>query len=252
MMYWTVFTHLCVWGSVVVYFSIVLIAYSNLFHYSFEGVSVNVMLTGEFWLTQVIVVLILLLPVVAVRFYCATTHPSLTERVRWSQRYRPRESRLTAEQWDDIQMEEIAKTKRRHSRLSQQRGYAFSHQEGFGDLIMNGKMGSVSVQSDWKSDDDDDLVWDVKGVGSDGGSRPKGVQLTDMIDNGNRLQVIDRVSSDAGSRPTIDKGNPEGDKSMSGLSDGRIHRQDSTSGNTEVYADPKVPDAIQGPGDNMI
>jgi len=82
-----------------------------------------------FWFTSLLTTVVLLLPVVAWRFYRSDVHPTLADRVRLLQRHsqiRPRE--------------EFRPFSGRRSRRSTRSGYAFAHTEGFGRLITSGKM----------------------------------------------------------------------------------------------------------------
>lgn len=81
MNYWTGINHLFVWGSIVCYFAVTLILYTSWFEYSYEGVAVNIMATGNFWFSILVCVVILLVPIVTERFYYSDTRPTLTDKV---------------------------------------------------------------------------------------------------------------------------------------------------------------------------
>lgn len=83
--YWTIFNHLTIWGSLLLYF---ILDYS--YNYSIQGAYVGTltmaMNEGMFWFTTIITVIILTIPVLAWRFYLADIKPSLSDRVRLKQR----------------------------------------------------------------------------------------------------------------------------------------------------------------------
>jgi hypothetical protein len=128
--YWTGFNHFVVWGSIVFYFVFTYVFYIDYFEYSYMGTASAVMGTAQFWLTLTLAVTANLLPVVVTRFWRIETQPTLSHRLR-------------------VKQQMLSKTKsgelilRKHSlRRSMQSfkrsGYAFSHMEGFGRLIMSG------------------------------------------------------------------------------------------------------------------
>ena len=89
------------------------------------------MSTATFWFTLVLTVVVLLVPVIAERFYYIDTKPTLSERVRLKQRVQKSKSRST----------EFAlrrQSLQRRSTRSMRSSYAFAHQEGFGELITSG------------------------------------------------------------------------------------------------------------------
>jgi hypothetical protein len=82
-----------------------------------------------FWFTSLLTTVVLLLPVVAWRFYRSDVHPTLADKVRLLQRHAKIKPK-----------EEFRPFSGRRSRRSVRSGYAFAHQEGFGRLITSGKM----------------------------------------------------------------------------------------------------------------
>lgn len=92
--------------------------------------------SGQFWFTMIIIVIILLFPVIAIRFYNITVHPTLSDRCRIRQRYL-RKKALT-QPYDPYVRRKSSSAFR--SRRSIRSGYAFAHQEGFGHLITSGKI----------------------------------------------------------------------------------------------------------------
>ena len=88
-----------------------------------------------FWITAMLIFAVLLIPVIAVRFYYVHVHPTLSDRVRLKQR----RIRIKAEPSEpQIIMPQLLRRPSR--RKSMRSGYAFAHQEGFGRLIMSGKI----------------------------------------------------------------------------------------------------------------
>ena len=96
------------------------------------GSARNVMSTANFWFTLILTVTILLVPVVAERFYFIDTRPTLTDKVRLKQKI----SKSKAKTGELILRR--ASTMRRSTRSIGRSGYAFAHQEGFGRLITSG------------------------------------------------------------------------------------------------------------------
>ena len=138
-----------IWGSIFFYFAFTFVFYSELFDYTYLGSAENVMGTANFMFTLILTVTILLLPVVAARFYQIDTRPTLTEKVRLKQRISKSKSKSA-----DLILRR-ASTMRRSQR-SLRSGYAFAHQEGFGELITTGsimqiKRARISTVSSLKS-----------------------------------------------------------------------------------------------------
>ena len=130
--YWTIFNHVVVWGSILFYFGFTFIFYSDFFSYSYVGTARNLMTTANFWFTLILTVTILLVPVVAERFYMMDTRPTLTDKVRFKMQrssMKTRTGQIILRRHSTL----------RHSFRSVNRsGYAFSHTEGFGRLITTG------------------------------------------------------------------------------------------------------------------
>jgi len=127
--YWTVFNHITIWGSLVFYFILT-------FFYNFvvAGKHIGTLATamGEptFWFTVLLTTVVLIVPVVAWRFYTVDVHPTLTDRARLVQRSaRVRHKEAQPRPFSG-----------RRSRRSVRSGYAFAHSEGFGRLITSGRI----------------------------------------------------------------------------------------------------------------
>uniref|UniRef100_A0AAX7UMB1 Phospholipid-transporting ATPase n=1 Tax=Astatotilapia calliptera TaxID=8154 RepID=A0AAX7UMB1_ASTCA len=123
--FWTVFNHVFVWGSLGSYFIIMFALHSqtlfrifpNQFH--FVGSAQSTLLQPVVWLTIALATAICIVPVLAFRFLKLDLKPQLSDTVR--KHTKTQQGRLGA---------------RGGSRRS---GYAFAHQEGFGELITSGK-----------------------------------------------------------------------------------------------------------------
>lgn len=128
--YWTICNHIMIWGSLLWYFTL-----DSFYNYVIGGPYVGALakaVTGStFWLTTMLTVIILMVPVLAWRFYSFDCHPSLADRIRMKQRQskqlRPK-------------MEMLRTPSARRSRRSLRSSYAFAHEEGFGRLITSGKI----------------------------------------------------------------------------------------------------------------
>ncbi|XP_078283641.1 putative phospholipid-transporting ATPase IM [Rhinoraja longicauda] len=131
--YWTAVNHFFIWGSVMVYFSILFAMHSNgLFsifpsQFPFVGNARNSLIHVSVWLIIIVTTVLCIIPVVGFRFLKVDLKPSLSDKVRYMQRAR-RKQRPTQHR-----MRRVNRTSSRRS------GYAFAHQEGFGELITSGR-----------------------------------------------------------------------------------------------------------------
>uniref|UniRef100_A0A6Q2XRX0 Phospholipid-transporting ATPase n=1 Tax=Esox lucius TaxID=8010 RepID=A0A6Q2XRX0_ESOLU len=131
--YWTAVNHLFVWGSLAVYFAILLAMQSDgLFsifpsQFPYIGTARSCLAQWSVWLVILLTTAVCVLPGMAVRFLKTDLYPTLTDKVRRlqkaSRKQGPREQNLR-------------RVRRTSSRRS---GYAFSHQQGYGELITSGK-----------------------------------------------------------------------------------------------------------------
>eukprot|EP00112_Aurelia_sp_Birch-Aquarium-sp1_P008224 Seg1901.2 transcript_id=Seg1901.2/GoldUCD/mRNA.D3Y31 product="Phospholipid-transporting ATPase ID" protein_id=Seg1901.2/GoldUCD/D3Y31 len=137
--YWTWINHFFIWGSIIFYFMFSFTLYSPAFFslapasIGYVGMAINVFGSGIFWLTIVITASVCLLPVVGYRWITQKFNPTLADLVRkgvWKERRKHAESLVSLRR-------SRASLRSRHS--AKRSGYAFSHQPGFGDLIMSGK-----------------------------------------------------------------------------------------------------------------
>ena len=78
--YWTVFNHITIWGSLVFYFCLTFF-YNWAFKVGSVGSLTMAMSDTTFWFTSLVTTVVLLLPVVAWRFYKIDVHPTLTDKV---------------------------------------------------------------------------------------------------------------------------------------------------------------------------
>ncbi|XP_074604533.1 ATPase phospholipid transporting 8B [Brevipalpus obovatus] len=131
--YWTVFNHIVIWGSVAFYFAMTLFINSDFIGNQYLGCLRTTLSSGQFWFTLFLTLVILLVPVIAIRFYNTDVHPTLSDRCRLKQRL----MRLRSRPSEPIQRR---RSSVRRSRRSVRSGYAFAHQEGFGRLITSGKL----------------------------------------------------------------------------------------------------------------
>ncbi|XP_060227514.1 probable phospholipid-transporting ATPase IM isoform X2 [Meriones unguiculatus] len=131
--YWTVVNHVFIWGSIATYFSILLAMHSNgifgIFphQFPFVGNAWHSLSQKFVWLVVLLIVVVTIMPVVAFRFLRISLHPTLSDQIRW---------------WQKAQRKERSLRSRRpqNRKLSTRRsGYAFAHQEGYGELITSGK-----------------------------------------------------------------------------------------------------------------
>ena len=86
----------------------------------------------NFWLATLLTVIVLMVPVLAWRFYYIDLYPTLADLVRAKQR----DDKAQKRRLDEFQRTPSARRRGRSVRS----GYAFAHQEGFGRLITSGKM----------------------------------------------------------------------------------------------------------------
>lgn len=131
--YWTVINHVFIWGSIATYFSILFAMHSNgmfdIFpnQFPFIGNARNSLTQRCVWLVIFLTTVASVMPVVALRFLKVDLFPTLSDQIRQRQKAqrkaRPPYSRRP-------------QTRRSSSRRS---GYAFAHQEGYGELITSGK-----------------------------------------------------------------------------------------------------------------
>ncbi|XP_042351750.1 probable phospholipid-transporting ATPase IM [Plectropomus leopardus] len=139
--YWTAVNHLFIWGSLTVYFAILFAMQSNgifgIFpsNFPFIGTARNCLSEKSVWLVILLTAVVCVVPGLAVSFLRVHLFPTLTDKVRHLQQSRKKQR---------PQEQNFRRIRRTSSRRS---AYAFSHQQGYGELITSGKnmrMGAVS------------------------------------------------------------------------------------------------------------
>ncbi|XP_058279766.1 phospholipid-transporting ATPase ID isoform X5 [Hirundo rustica] len=131
--FWTAINHFFIWGSLAAYFAILFTMHSDgLFRmfpnqFRFVGNAQSTLAQPTVWLTIALTTVVCIMPVVAFRFLKLDLKPELSDTVRYTQLVRKKQK---------AQHRCMRHAGRVGSRRS---GYAFSHQEGFGELIMSGK-----------------------------------------------------------------------------------------------------------------
>ncbi|KAM9310665.1 phospholipid-transporting ATPase ID [Pholidichthys leucotaenia] len=144
--FWTVFNHVFVWGSLSSYFVIMFALHSqtlfrifpNQFH--FVGSAQSTLLQPVVWLTIVLATAICIVPVLAFRFLKLDLKPQLSDTVRYTQLRQKRRKlvgRSGGGAWRGMSSVSDGRLGTRGG--SRRSGYAFAHQEGFGELITSGK-----------------------------------------------------------------------------------------------------------------
>ncbi|CAB0014761.1 unnamed protein product [Nesidiocoris tenuis] len=129
--YWTYFNWITIIGSLTSYFVLDL-CYNYITGGSYVGPLTMALSQWSFWFTTALTLAILLVPVLAYRFFFIDVFPTLSDRIRLKQRMTHIRSRHSADM--------LRTPSARKARRSIRSGYAFSHQEGFGRLITSGKI----------------------------------------------------------------------------------------------------------------
>uniref|UniRef100_A0A8C6WR86 Phospholipid-transporting ATPase n=1 Tax=Neogobius melanostomus TaxID=47308 RepID=A0A8C6WR86_9GOBI len=126
--YWTFVNCFAVLGSIAIYFGIMFDIHSAGIHvifpayFTFTGAASNALRQPYLWLTIVLTVGISLLPVICIQFLSKTIWPSVGDQVR------------------NLEREEREKAPAfQRGRRSRRSGYAFSHSQGYADLISSGR-----------------------------------------------------------------------------------------------------------------
>ncbi|XP_068614201.1 phospholipid-transporting ATPase ID [Brachionichthys hirsutus] len=145
--FWTVINYVFVLGSLGSYFTIMIALHSqtlfrifpNQFH--FVGRAQSTLLQPVVWLTIALATAICIVPVLACRFLKVDLKPQLSDTVRYTQlvlqKKRKPLVRSTGGTWH--QTSSISEGRLGARGGSRRSGYAFAHQEGFGELITSGK-----------------------------------------------------------------------------------------------------------------
>ncbi|KAM7346679.1 ATPase phospholipid transporting 8B isoform 4-T4 [Cochliomyia hominivorax] len=129
--YWTIFNHITIWGSLIWYF-VLDYFYNYVIGGPYVGSLTIAMKDLTFWATMFITVVLIMIPVLAYKFYLIDCQPSLADKIRMKRR----QASLKLRQASSV----MRAPSSRRSRRSLRSGYAFAHQEGFGRLITSGKI----------------------------------------------------------------------------------------------------------------
>uniref|UniRef100_A0A8C7FKU1 Phospholipid-transporting ATPase n=1 Tax=Oncorhynchus kisutch TaxID=8019 RepID=A0A8C7FKU1_ONCKI len=138
--YWTAINHFFVWGSVGSFFTIMLAMHSqtlfsifpNQFH--FVGSAQSTLVQPLVWLTIVLATVICIVPVLAFRFLKLDLKPQLSDTLVRQKTRKPAGRCMGGVRFGGVPEGRLgARCGFRRS------GYAFAHQEGFGELITSGK-----------------------------------------------------------------------------------------------------------------
>ncbi|XP_037822738.1 phospholipid-transporting ATPase ID isoform X2 [Lucilia sericata] len=129
--YWTIFNHITIWGSLIWYF-VLDYFYNYVIGGPYVGSLTMAMKDLTFWTTMFITVVLIMIPVLAYKFYLIDCQPSLADKIRMKRR----QASLKLRQTSSV----MRAPSSRRSRRSLRSGYAFAHQEGFGRLITSGKI----------------------------------------------------------------------------------------------------------------
>lgn len=116
--YWTIINHFTIWGSVVFYF-VADYAYNYFLGGPYVGALTLAMQGLNFWLTTVVCIVILAVPIVSYRFYCLDVTPTLVDKIRMKRKMQKR-----LRQAGETTRTPSAKRARRSLRS----GYAFAHE----------------------------------------------------------------------------------------------------------------------------
>ncbi|CAF1032642.1 unnamed protein product, partial [Brachionus calyciflorus] len=135
--YWTIYNHLSLWGTFLLYFGFHYLYYNTIlfkiFDSSLVGVADLAFKTPSFWLSIILSTTILVLPSIAIEFFRSSKLPILKEKIEKIEL--PKNYLLMKKLWNK-RVSLVSKTSFR----SVKSGYAFCHTEGFGKLIQNGIM----------------------------------------------------------------------------------------------------------------
>uniref|UniRef100_A0A7E4ZYG2 Phospholipid-transporting ATPase n=1 Tax=Panagrellus redivivus TaxID=6233 RepID=A0A7E4ZYG2_PANRE len=143
--YWTVVTAVVIFGSVAFYAILVIIFYQalpisvmvNTQAATSLGVVWRACASAQFWFSILMIAVLLLLPVMLNRFFWFDTHPSYADKLRVQHKTSARVDHAEVSGTKPLPRSAITRKSRRGSLRS---GYAFSHSQGFGELIAKGKL----------------------------------------------------------------------------------------------------------------
>ncbi|TFK01767.1 protein Mdm4 [Platysternon megacephalum] len=131
--YWTAVNQFFIWGSLSLYFAIIFTMYSDGMYliftasFPFIGTARNTLSQPNVWLAIFLSIILCVLPVVGGRFLKAQLMPTVSDKIL--RKIRAAKKRPPPP---------LPKTRLRRT-STRRSGYAFSHQHGFGALIMSGR-----------------------------------------------------------------------------------------------------------------
>ncbi|XP_035810461.2 probable phospholipid-transporting ATPase IM isoform X1 [Amphiprion ocellaris] len=143
--YWTAVNHFFIWGSLTVYFAILFAMQSDgifgIFpsNFPYIGTARNCLSEKSVWLVILLTTVVCVVPGLVVSFLRVDLFPTLTDKVRHLQQSRRKQG---------PQEQNLRRVRRTSSRRS---AYAFSHQQGYGELITSGKNMRMSTVSSARS-----------------------------------------------------------------------------------------------------
>ncbi|TTD18128.1 Phospholipid-transporting ATPase ID [Bagarius yarrelli] len=146
--YWTAINHFFVWGSLGAYFTILFTMHSSILfnffpkQFHFLGTAQNTLSQPVVWLTIALATVTCIAPVVVFRFLKLNVKPQLSDTVRYTQlvsqkKWKPG-GRAGSGAGERSATGGVA-AGRSFNGGFRRSGYAFAHQEGFGELITSGK-----------------------------------------------------------------------------------------------------------------
>ncbi|XP_063051146.1 probable phospholipid-transporting ATPase IM [Engraulis encrasicolus] len=133
MSYWTIVNHIFVWGSLAMYFIVTFTMYSNGMYqiftgsFAFVGSARSALSQPNVWLTILLTSILCALPVLTHRFLFIQLRPTINQKVRLKV--------LEAK----VAPPPPARRTRMRRTSSRRSGYAFSHAQGYGDLVTSRK-----------------------------------------------------------------------------------------------------------------
>lgn len=131
--YWTAVNQFFVWGSLAVFFAISFTMYSDGMYliftgsFPFIGTARNSLNQPSIWLAIFLTLVLCVFPVVAYRFLRSQLKPTFNDRIQ---------KKIREAKKRPVPPPRKARIRRTSTRRS---GYAFSHAQGYGDLITSGK-----------------------------------------------------------------------------------------------------------------
>ncbi|GAA6108526.1 phospholipid-transporting ATPase ID isoform X1 [Tachysurus ichikawai] len=146
--YWTAINHFFVWGSLGSYFAILFSLHSSILfnffpkQFHFLGSAQNTLAQPVVWLTIALATVICIAPVVTFRFLKLNLKPQLSDTVRYTQLVRQKKWKPGGRAGSGVGSMGVSRGTalgRSCHAGSRRSGYAFAHQEGFGELITSGK-----------------------------------------------------------------------------------------------------------------